>query len=355
VNTYDAENRLSTSTLGGVTTAYTYDGDGRRVQKATGSSTTTYVYDAEGQLAAEYGALTTPPPCATCYLTADNLGSTRMVTDSNGTVQSLTDYLPFGEEIQSGVGGRPAPYYPSDALAVADGVTQKFTGKERDVETGNDHFGARYFSGPQGRWTSPDRINVTNARLVSPSNTLNKYAYAASSPLKFVDRDGEDFEVFYRPSDGILAPLTGNYGHIFLGVVNQATGDANFLDFYPAGPLSGTAGPGELNRGGMQDRFSQLPLYASLTVQTTPEAAQEMLNLIAVMKAFPTQLLRYDALSVNCTTLTEDVLTDLGLNFGDILPDTFFRDLFERYGHASGGSYDNLVPDRVLSLAHPAL
>jgi len=120
-NTYDAENRLLTSTLGGVATAYTYDGDGRRVMKSSGSAATTYVYDAAGQLAAEYGAVTTPPPCVTCYLTADHLGSTRMVTDSNGTAQSLTDYLPFGEEIQSGVGGRPSPYYPPDELAVAHG------------------------------------------------------------------------------------------------------------------------------------------------------------------------------------------------------------------------------------------
>jgi RHS repeat-associated protein len=32
----------------------------------------------------------------------------------------------------------------------------KFTGKERDAETGLDYFGARYFSGAQGRFTSPD-------------------------------------------------------------------------------------------------------------------------------------------------------------------------------------------------------
>ena len=188
LHTHDAENRLLTSTLGGVTTAYTYDGDGRRVQKATGSSTTTYVYDAAGQLAAEYGAVTTPPPpCATCYLTADHLGSTRMVTDSNGTVQSLTDYLPFGEEIQSGVGGRPAPYYPSDALAVADGVTQKFTGKERDVETGLDYFGARYLSAAQGRFTSPDPLSL---QPNGDPQTLNVYSYALNNPLRFIDDEG---------------------------------------------------------------------------------------------------------------------------------------------------------------------
>jgi YD repeat-containing protein len=129
VNTYDAENRQATSAINGVTTTYTYDGDGRRVQKAAGSAVTTYVYDAGGQLAAEYGFEATQPPCTTCYLTEDHLGSTRMMTDASGAIQSLHDYVPFGEEITATVGPRVAHYYPSSALAVNDGVTQKFTGE----------------------------------------------------------------------------------------------------------------------------------------------------------------------------------------------------------------------------------
>jgi len=34
-----------------------------------------------------------------------------------------------------------------------DRLPAKFTGKERDAETGLDYFGARYFSGAQGRFT----------------------------------------------------------------------------------------------------------------------------------------------------------------------------------------------------------
>ena len=40
-------------------------------------------------------------------------------------------------------------------------VEEKCTGKERDGETGLDYFGARYFSGAQGRFTSPDPFNPT--------------------------------------------------------------------------------------------------------------------------------------------------------------------------------------------------
>ena len=213
LHTHDAENRLLTSTLGGVTTAYTYDGDGRRVMKSSVSGATVYVYDAAGQLAAEYGAVTTPPPCATCYLTADHLGSTRMVTDSNGTVQSLTDYLPFGEEIQSGVGGRPAPYYPSDALAVADGVTQKFTGKERDVESGNDYFGARYFSGAEGRFTTADWSGAPRAipyASLGDPQSLSLYGYVRNNPLTRRDYDGH-VDCSGKNADGIGCQLIASW------------------------------------------------------------------------------------------------------------------------------------------------
>jgi YD repeat-containing protein len=55
--TYDAENRLITSTQPGRgAISYAYDGQGHRVQKTVGSTVTSYVYDASGQLTAEYGA-----------------------------------------------------------------------------------------------------------------------------------------------------------------------------------------------------------------------------------------------------------------------------------------------------------
>jgi len=52
----------------------------------------------------------------------------------------------------------------------------KFTGKERDAETGNDDFGARYYSPSLGRWLSPDwsavPAPVPYATLTNPQNNI---------------------------------------------------------------------------------------------------------------------------------------------------------------------------------------
>jgi RHS repeat-associated protein len=68
--------------------------------------------------------------------------------------------------------------------------TQRFTGKERDAETGLDYFGARYFSGAQGRFTTPDTPLV----YAKPDNpqSWNLYSYGRNNPLRYVDPDGHD-------------------------------------------------------------------------------------------------------------------------------------------------------------------
>ena len=198
---YDGENRLKTAVQGTATTEYSYDGDGRRVKKVQGSATTVYVYDAGGNLAAEYSTQLETPPCTTCYLTADHLGSTRLMTDgASGAAVALHDYLPFGEEIPAGIGGRSS-LYGSDA------PRQRFTGKERDMETSLDYFGARYLSAAQGRWTIPDWSArpeaVPYAKLDNPQS-LNLYSYVLNNPLRYADPDGH----VDRASCGVNDPST---------------------------------------------------------------------------------------------------------------------------------------------------
>jgi RHS repeat-associated protein len=67
------------------------------------------------------------------------------------------------------------------------GTGSRSSGKERD-ETGLDYFGARYYSGAHGRFTSPDPL-LNSGRPWQPQS-WNRYAYTLNNPLKFVDPTG---------------------------------------------------------------------------------------------------------------------------------------------------------------------
>ena len=79
---------------------YEYDGTGARVKKITASETTIFVYNAGGRLLAEYSTQTASNPTIS-YLTQDNLGSPRVITDNGGNVASRRDFQPFGEELNA--------------------------------------------------------------------------------------------------------------------------------------------------------------------------------------------------------------------------------------------------------------
>jgi len=56
------------------------------------------------------------------------------------------------------------------------------------VETGLDFFGARYFSGAQGRFTSPDPSKLS--AFIDNPQSWNQYSYAYNEPFQFVDKNG---------------------------------------------------------------------------------------------------------------------------------------------------------------------
>jgi RHS repeat-associated protein len=81
----------------------------------------------------------------------------------------------------------------------------KFTGKERDSETGLDYFGARYYGSNMGRFLSPDEfaggpVDVNGGDPAPPGplpyaditnpQSLNKYSYTYNNPLRYTDPDG---------------------------------------------------------------------------------------------------------------------------------------------------------------------
>ena len=197
--TYDAENRQTGATISGASYTYAYDGVGNRISSTDSGQTTVYAFDASGNLAVEYGQ-TGFGLCgtATCYLTVDHLGSTRLMTDSSGAVTRRFDYLPFGEQLPASTNNRSSAGY----LATADQLRAKFTGQQHDG-TGLDFFNARYLSGAQGRFTSADPGNA--GAILGDPQSWNGYAYVNNNPLTYTDPSGMDGGGFSLCAGGPVA------------------------------------------------------------------------------------------------------------------------------------------------------
>jgi RHS repeat-associated protein len=116
------------------------------------------------------------------YYGEDFLGSSRVITTSSGTVCYDADFAPFGYE-----------------MAYVTSCTQnyKFTGMERDGETGNDHGWFRNYEQNLGRWVSPDALpggDITNPQ------SLNRYAYVLNNPTSLIDPSGLSGLKLYYPA-----------------------------------------------------------------------------------------------------------------------------------------------------------
>jgi RHS repeat-associated protein len=98
-------------------------------------------------------------------------------------------------------------------------IGSRSSGKERDVETGLDYFLARYYSGAEGRFLSPDwsatPLPIPYADLDSPQ-TLNLYGYVRNNPMSHFDADGHDIAIVEN------GPTKGNpIGHTAIAITGQ--------------------------------------------------------------------------------------------------------------------------------------
>ena len=199
-NSYDAEGRLISGNYGATT--YLYDADGFRVAKqSSGSTSNVYFYDVAGrvgvvtdgalnvlrtELYAGDRHLATYQGSSIYYTHSNWLGTEAARSDGNGNLCETISSLPFGDYQQTSGTCSPTPAF--------------YTGKERDSESGNDYFGARYYASTMGRFLSPDEP-FANFDQKDPQS-LNMYSYVQNNPLTNTDPDGHDVHVCVDNGNG---------------------------------------------------------------------------------------------------------------------------------------------------------
>ncbi len=103
---------------------------------------------------------------------SDHLGSSSFITDADGIVSQHLQYLPYGE-LFAEQRDNTARYY----------TPYKFSGKEKDEETGYSYFGARYYMSDVSVWLSVDP-------MADDYPHLSPYNYCENKPIVLIDKYG---------------------------------------------------------------------------------------------------------------------------------------------------------------------
>lgn len=203
--TWDWRNRMTQSALNGAgTTTYAYDSQDARVKQAVGSTTTIYPNRAYSIVSNVNGATTTATSTdylwegdtlvatidqafingtatgtpVTRYYHPDHLGSTNVVTDSNGNLVQTLDYYPYGAtRINTQVNN--------------SNVLRQFIGQFTD-SSNLSYLNARYYDSSRGQFLSQDPMFIGDPRqqnLMNPQS-LNSYSYAEGNPITNSDPSG---------------------------------------------------------------------------------------------------------------------------------------------------------------------
>ncbi|HJQ08283.1 MAG TPA: RHS repeat-associated core domain-containing protein, partial [Candidatus Saccharimonadales bacterium] len=108
------------------------------------------------------------------YQIANHLGSVNLEVDANANVISYEEYHPFGT----------TAYRALNKAVHAAAKRYRFTGMERDDETGLSYHSARYYLPWLGRWLSGDPSGIDDG--------LNVYRYAQNNPVTLTDTNGNE-------------------------------------------------------------------------------------------------------------------------------------------------------------------
>jgi RHS repeat-associated protein len=160
--------------LGGFEVFRRYGGSGLKLERET-----LHVMDDQRRIAlVETKTVDTETPVVAPvsvirYQLDNHLGSASLELDGAGQVISYEEYTPYGT----------TSYQAGRSVAEVSLKRYRYTGMERDEETGLAYHGARYYTPWLGRWVNCDPIGIGDG--------FNLYKYAEINPLKFTDANGK--------------------------------------------------------------------------------------------------------------------------------------------------------------------
>jgi RHS repeat-associated protein len=260
---YNGRNRLTVAQLNGATVGtYTYNAMGQRIGKVATfpqAITARYAYDEAGNLLGEYGTTNRDyvwldgMPVAVIdnsingsvttstvnYVTADQLGTPRAVTDGTGTVIWSWAYQgnSFGEQ------------QPTSATGYV--LNLRYPGQYYDAESNTSYNLYRNYNQLLGRYDQPDPIGL--------SGGISGFAYVRNSPLSYVDPLG-----LTDPEGTILCDGKGglkivNNDHSVTSQCTQQHEQSHIDDFNKWAPNICKGAPNNYAPGGDLDRMSRDP------------------------------------------------------------------------------------------------
>ena len=199
--TWNDEKRLVSATVGnGETVEYSYNDQGIRVSSKQAGVETRYLldegitanvweeYSANGTVQASYvygnDLISQTRGSATSFYLVDGLGSTRLLTDSQGQVLNSYGYEAFGQTVSQT--GTTSNQY-------------QYAGEQLDAAIGDYYLRQRFYDTSSGRFGRMDDYEGNHTTPLS----LNKYTYAHNNPIRYVDPSGRS------------AALAGETGAVF--------------------------------------------------------------------------------------------------------------------------------------------
>jgi len=162
------------------------------------------------------------------YQFGNHLGSASLELDDHAVVISYEEYYPYGSTSYQAVN--------KDIKAAAK--RYRYTGKERDEESGLYYHGARYYAPWLGRWVSCDRVELL----------ANRYVYCSNNPLRFRDPNGKWEVEMHFAGTYLSARLTPGVSHgdaLRAAIANQVLDDLGYASRTASRPPS-TSAPGTI-------------------------------------------------------------------------------------------------------------